>query len=172
MEKKCVKEFLAWAIPCIKYYDFYTGSKREQIKQKWLEVGNETEKALETGVINDEVLKKGWCMAYPRVLKLIEKSVKNPMKEYMFNTHNELVIKWCSVREDANFCLALVGRVIKNYNNKLLVNILGKEKEVINNCKARKGDCVGIHYWEAVETLSREEFNKYSELIKEYHEYI
>ena len=171
MKPEKVKEFLAWSIPCLTSNEVYSEEKQDYINKIWPLIGNDALKGLRTGVVREEVL-KAWYKAYPYVKELDRKGFEHPMKEYMFNKHNFLVMNIYKIDKKILPCLALVGKVIKKKDNKILVDVLGKKKELVNRCNASIDDYVGVHIGNAVEIISMEEFKKYNELIRKYNEFI
>lgn len=160
-----MKEFLQWAIPCMTHAEIYGEEKKRIIKNVWPIIKEKVYDGLRTGRINERILKY-WYRAYPLFKENVEKNVKNPMKEYMFNEHNDLVIRILKIDEKIRPCLALVGKVVRTNEDNVFVNILGREKRLINSCNAEKHDFVGVHIGEAVEVLENEDFNKYQLLMK------
>lgn len=170
MKPEYVKEFLSWSIPCLTHPEIYDELKQDYIRKVWPKIKDEAYKNLNDGVFSEGVF-KAWYKAYPIWKKLLETS-SSPMKDYMFSSHNEAVIQIYQYNKGILPCLALVGRVVNTIDDNLVADILGKNKELINTCKARRGDYVGVHIGEAVEVLKEEDFNKYNELIKKYYEYV
>lgn len=164
--KEFVKEFLAWAIPCMEHPEVYSEEIIKYKEKVWPKIYKECYAARETGELELGVL-KAWYKAFPCVKRLFERGASWPMKDYMFSYHNELVKKISIVDEKILPCIALVGRVLEAGEN-VLVDVLGKKKHYHSKIACKPGYFVGLHLGEVVEILSKEQFEKYNGLIAQY----